>query len=118
MQKLIVALIGLTLVGFGGYRQLVAPAVSAADQARCEALVQEQQGNSPEALEAFLPKCSEPGMVAMMDAQTSGAGAQEAAARIAAANQGDFSNHMIDWALIGAGLVMLAGSAAIGRRRA
>lgn len=118
MQKIILLIVGLALLGFGGYRQVFGAAVSPADQARCEQLTRERSGDSAEALAALLPKCSEPGMVAMMEAEAAGEGAQAAAQRIASANQGDLGNHMLDWALIGAGLVLVAAAAVLGRRKA
>ena len=117
MQKLIFVIIGLFLLGFGGYRQFSSPSVSSADQTRCEQLVRDQNGDSAEALALLLPKCSDVGMVAMMDAQASGDDAQAAARRISAANQSNTSAHLLDWALIGAGVVALGAGAAIGRRR-
>lgn len=117
MQKLILVIIGLALLGFGGYRQFVSPAVSSVDQARCEQLVRSQNGDSADALALLLPKCSDAGMVAMMDAQASGDDAQAAARQISAANQGDTSAHLLDWALIGAGVVTLGAGATAGRRR-
>lgn len=118
MRKLVLIVVGLALVGFGGYRQFFSSGVSSADQLRCEQIVRSQNGDSAEALDLLLPKCSDAGMVAMMDAQVSGDDAQAAARRISAANQGDTSAHMLDWALIGAGLAALAGGAIAGRRRA
>jgi hypothetical protein len=118
MQKLILVVIGLSLLGFGGYRQFFSSAVSAADQARCEQLVRSQNGDSAEALALLLPKCGDVGMVAMMDAQASGEDAQAAARRISSANQGDTGAHLLDWAMIGAGVVALGAGATIGRRRA
>lgn len=118
MQKFILVIVGLALLGFGGYRQFAGSGVSAEDQARCEQLVRDNAGDDAEALALLLPKCSDPGTVAKMDAQASGDDAQAAARRIAEANQGDLSAHLLDWAMIGAGLVLLAGAAVIGRRRA
>lgn len=117
MRKVVLIVVGLALLGFGGYRQLLGSGVSSADQMRCEQLVRSQNGDSAEALDLLLPKCSEAGMVAMMDAQGSGDDAQAAALRISSANQGDASAHMLDWALIGAGLAALAGGVVAGRRR-
>lgn len=117
VQKLLLAIIGLALLGSGGYRQFAGASVSAADLARCEQLVRDQSANDAEALSLLLPKCRDIGMVAMMDAQASGDDAQAAARRISAANQGDLNAHLFDWAAIGAGLVALFGAAVIGRRR-
>ncbi|SED77543.1 hypothetical protein SAMN05519105_4603 [Rhodobacter sp. 24-YEA-8] len=118
MRKLLLVIIGLALLGFGGYRQFAGAGVSAADQARCEAQVRAQSGDDAEALALLLPKCGDAGMVAMMDAQASGDDAQAAARRISQANQGDLTAHLVDWAMIGAGLVALAAAAAMNRRRA
>ena len=118
MRTAILIVLGLALLGFGGYRQFFSAGVSAADQARCEELVRQRNGESAEALALLLPKCSDVGMVAMMDAQASGEGAEAAARRISAANQGDTGSHMLDWALIGGGVVALAAAATVGRRRA
>lgn len=117
LQKILFAVLGIALIAFGGYRQFVAPSVNPADQARCETLVRDQSAGDEQALAELLPRCVDPGMVAMMDAQAAGDNAQAAAARIAAANQTDYSDHILDWALIGFSLVMLA-FAAVGRRRA
>ncbi len=118
MRKLLLVIIGLALLGFGGYRQFAGAGVSAADQARCEEQVRAQSGTDAEALALLLPKCSDTGMVAMMDAQASGDDAQAAARRISQANQGDLTAHLVDWAMIGAGLAALAAAAALNRRRA
>lgn len=114
MQKMMA--LGLGLIAFGCYRQFVGSSVSSADQMRCEQLVRER--NDVETMEAVLPMCSDPGMVAMMDAQAAGDNAQAAAQRISGANQSDINAYLLDWALIGAGLIALASSAILGRRRA
>lgn len=118
MKKLLLVIIGLALLGLGGYRQFAGVGVSAADQARCEQQVRAQSGTDAEALALLLPKCSDVGMVAMMDAQASGDDAQAAARRISEANQGDLTAHLFDWAMIGAGLVALTAAAVMNRRRA
>lgn len=117
MQKRILVIIGLVLLGFGGYRQFFSSDVSSVDQTRCEQLVRSQNSDSAEALTLLLPKCSDAGMVAMMDAQASGDDAQAAARRISEANQDEVSTHLLDWAMIGAGAVALGAGAAIGGRR-
>lgn len=116
MKNVVLLLVGLVLVGLGGYRQFVQPAVSEADRIRCEGHVRVQNEGNAEALATLLPKCADPGMVAMMDAQASGSGAQAAAQSIAAANTAQSSAAMIDYALIGVGIALLLG-AAMGRRR-
>lgn len=118
MQKLVFIILGLALLGFGSYREFATPSVSDADRARCEQIVRDQNGGNAEVLDTLLPKCTDPGMVAMMDAQASGDDAQAAARRISAANQGDAKFNVLNWMLIGAGLGALAGGFQIGRRRA
>lgn len=117
MQKLLLVIIGVALLGFGGYRQFLGTSVSPRDQARCEELVRAQNQDNAEALALLLGKCGDVGMVAMMDAQASGDTAQVAAQRISAANQGDLGAHLMDWAMIGAGLVALTGATVVGRRK-
>lgn len=118
MKNLVLVVIGIALLAFGGYRQFAGSGVSAADQARCEQLVREQNGDSAEALELLLPKCNDPGMVAMIDSRAAGDDAQSAANRIASANQGEVGGGMVNWVLIGAGLAALAAAASLRRRRA
>ena len=117
MQKIILIVLGLAMLGFGGYRQMFADAVPPADQARCAQQLRAESGNSAAAVALLLSKCSDPGMVAMTDARTGNESAQATAQRIAAANQADTSAHLLDWALIGGGLVALAGAAVVSRRR-
>ena len=118
MIRMVLLVFGIGLVGFGLSLQTMNTGVSAMDQARCEQIVRDRSGDSQEVLDALLPKCSEPGMVAMMDAQASGADAQSTGQSIAAANQGDLSANLLDWFLIGAGISALMGSIVVGRRRA
>lgn len=117
MRQITFLILGLAMLGFGGYRQIFGRAVSPADQARCERLMREDSANTAEVLALLLSKCDEPGMVAMTDARSAGEDARASAGRIAAANQSDTSAHLLDWALIGGGIVALAG-AALPRRRA
>lgn len=117
MPKILLLILGLAMLGFAGYRQIFAAAVSPEDQARCEQLLRSDSANTAETLALLLPKCSEPGMVAMIDARAGGDSAQATAQRIATANQSDTSAHLLDWALIGGGLVALAAAALAGRRR-
>ncbi|MDR7123507.1 hypothetical protein [Pseudotabrizicola sp. 4114] len=120
MKKLLLVIIGLALLGLGGYRQFTGAGVSAADQMRCEQQVRAQSGTDAEALALLLPNCSDVGIVAMMEAQASGDDPQATARRISEANQGDLTAHVLDWAMIGAGLAALAAAAAaaMSRRRA
>ncbi|WP_312525358.1 hypothetical protein [Paracoccus sp. (in: a-proteobacteria)] len=117
MPKLLLVLVGLALLGFGGYRQFIDDGVSPQDQARCEQLLKAENSNDAEALALLIPKCRDAGMVAMMDARATGQDANATASMIAAANQNDLSAHLLDWAMIGAGIALLAGAAVIGRRR-
>ncbi len=117
MQKVILIIIGLGSIGFSGYRQLLGADMRTAAQTRCEQLVRDRSSDSRGALDALLPGCSDPGMVAIMDAQTSGADAHSAASRISSANRRELKSHMMDWALIGAGFVTLAVALVMGRRR-
>lgn len=116
MKTLVYIALAVALIGFGAYRQFSGPTVSAEDQARCEQIVRADYADSQEGLDAFLPKCNEPGMVAMMDARATGASAQTAASNIAAANRTDIVATLINCALIGAGIGAL-GAAAVARRR-
>lgn len=96
MQKIFLVILGVSLLAFGGYRQFAGASVSPADQLRCEQVVRDQNEGISDAVETLLPKCGDPGMVAMMDAQAAGDDAQAAAQRISAANQGDTSAHLLD----------------------
>lgn len=116
MQKIFLFILGFSLIAFGGYRQLAGSSVSPADQLRCEQVVRDRNEGNSDAVQTLLPMCSDPGMVAMMDAQAEGDDARAAAQRISAANQSDTGAHLLDWALIGAGLVALTGTAVVGRR--
>ncbi|TWI31480.1 hypothetical protein [Paracoccus sulfuroxidans] len=118
MNKLLYLALAVALIGFGAYRQFGATGVSADDQARCERIVQADNAGSQEALDALLPKCNEPGMVAMMDARATGADAQTAASNIAAANQNDILSILINCALIGAGIGALGAALGATRKRA
>lgn len=115
MNKLAYLLLAVALIGFGGYRQFAGSSVPAEDRARCEQIVRTENGDSQEALDILLPKCSDPGMVAMMDARANGASAQTAASSIAAANKTDIVSTLINCALIGAGIGALV--AAVGAKR-
>ncbi len=111
MQKIFLSIIGVSFLALGGYRQLISSSVGPADQLRCEQVVRDRHEGNYDAVETLHSKCSDPGVVAMIDAQA-------AAQRISAANQSDTSAHLLDWALIGSGIVALSGAAVIGRRRA
>lgn len=112
MQKIIFAVIAIALIGIGCYRQFATPSASAADQARCEAIVKEIYATTPESIATLAGKCGEPGMVAMMDAKKNSDGAKAAAQAIASANQQDLWSILINCALIGAGIG--AAGAAVG----
>ncbi|MBC9245335.1 hypothetical protein H4P12_01090 [Paracoccus sp. 11-3] len=111
-------LIAILLVGIGAYRQFGTSSVSAADQARCEQLVRDEYGSDAENANTMLANCNDPGMIAMMDARASGAGAEQAASSIAAANQTDLFSMMINYALIGAGIGALMVAFAPRKKRA
>lgn len=117
MKSVLFLLAALVLIGFGGYRQFGQSSVSAEDQARCERTISTEYANSPESIAALSAKCNEPGMVAMMDARSSSASAQEAAQSIASANRGDIMSTLINCALIGAGIGALGAAFAARRRR-
>lgn len=118
MKTQIYILIAVLLVGIGAYRQFSTPTVSAADQARCEQLVRDEHGSDAEAADTMVINCNEPGMVAMMDARANGAGAEQAASSVAAANQTDILSVMINYALIGAGIGALMVAFAPRKKRA
>lgn len=118
VKTILLPLVGLVLFGFGAYGQFFAsPSVTAADQARCQAIVTAQADGNQEVLDNLLPSCTEPGMVAMMDAQASNATAQEAGAAIAAANQADTDNYLLNWFLMGLGFVLILSAAITSRKR-
>lgn len=117
MPRILMIIVALALLGFGGWRQFGGSAVSAEDQARCEQIVRDRNPDNQEAQNALLSSCGDPGMVAMMDAQASGAGAQDAAASIAAVNQQDTTGTMVNYGMIGLGIALLIGGL-LGRRRA
>ncbi|NPD16268.1 hypothetical protein HOY34_13795 [Xinfangfangia sp. D13-10-4-6] len=117
MKSVLFLAAAVALIGLGGYRQFGQSSVSAEDQARCEGIISAEYASSPESVAELAPRCSDPGMVAMMDARASSSSAQEAAQSIAAANQGDYVSTLINCALIGAGIGAL-GAAFAGRRRA
>ena len=100
MNRIVLIVIAVVLMGFGAYRQFAVPAASAEDRARCEALVQEKYQGAPE----MLSNCDDPGMIAMMDAQGANSSAEQAAQAIASANQADLSGDMLNWLLIGLGI--------------
>ena len=76
-----------------------------------------EYASSPDSIEQLIGSCNTPGMVAMMDARSSSASAQEAATAIASANQTDYVATLINCALIGAGIGAL-GAAFTARRKA
>lgn len=115
MNKIIYLILAAALIGFGAYRQFGGAGVPAADQARCEQITRSIYGDQQEALATLLPKCNEPGVVAMLDARDSGADAQTAASNIASANRQDIVSILINCALIGGGIGALG--AAFGARR-
>lgn len=110
-SMLFIGLGALALAG-GLYLQLFSGSVSLADKQRCENIVLETYKDSAEAKTTLLPKCSEPGMIAMMDAKANGSGASAAAQSISAANQSDIGSSALNFGLIGVGLGLLIGGIA------
>ncbi|PRH87826.1 hypothetical protein C5L14_07890 [Labrys okinawensis] len=108
--------LGAVLLGIGLYLQFGMAGVSPADRSHCEQAVEKVYGGSEETKSTLLPKCGEPGMVAMMDARTSGAGAEQAAQSIAAANRTGLVGILLNCALIGAGIGALGAAAATFRQ--
>jgi hypothetical protein len=117
MKTFFYAGLGVILLGTGLYLQFGMAGVSPADRLRCEQAIEKIYGDSDEAKDTLLPKCSEPGMVAMMDARAGGAGAEQAAQAIAGANRSDLVGILLNCALIGAGIGGL-GAAATAFRQA
>lgn len=105
-RALILPIVGAVLLALGFFMG-GSGGPSSADQAKCEANVRQAYGDSEETLKEFLPKCSEPGMVAMMEAKVNNASAQEAAESIAAANRGDVGSSGTSLGLMAAGGVLL-----------
>lgn len=101
--------LGVVALAAGLYLQFSTSSVPAADQQRCETFIQEKYKDSAEAKATLLPKCSEPGMVAMMDAEANGSGASAAAQSIASANQSDMGFNALSFGLIGVGIGLLIG---------
>ncbi|WP_448953689.1 hypothetical protein [Labrys neptuniae] len=116
MKTFLYAGLGVVLLGAGLYMQFGTAGVSPADRLRCEQAIEKIYGGSDEAKYTLLPKCGEPGMVAMMDARTGGVGAEQAAQAIATANRSDLVGILLNCALIGAGIGALGAAAAAFRQ--
>jgi hypothetical protein len=108
-RSMVLAIVGALALAGGLYMQFGTSAVSSADQQRCEKIILDTYGNSEEAKNALLPKCNEPGMVAMMDAKANNSSAASAAQSIASANQSDIGSNALSFGLIGAGIGLLLG---------
>lgn len=108
-RSLVLTTVGALALASGLYLQFGTSAVSSADQQRCEKIILDTYGNSEEAKNALLPKCNEPGMVAMMDAKANNSSAANAAQSIASANQSDVGSNALNFGLIGAGIGLLLG---------
>ena len=78
--------------------------VSTADRERCEKIVTERYGADSEGGKLMLSKCTEPGMVAMMDAQNEGQDAQTTASNIGKANRSGFLSLLLAGVMVGAGI--------------
>lgn len=118
VKSILYAAVAIGLIGFGAYRELYQNRPSAEDQARCESIVREIYGSNPDSVEQLASSCNEVGMVAMMDARTGSAGAQEAAQTIGSANQNSLISTLINCALIGAGIGALGAAFVATRRKA
>lgn len=116
-RPMILSIVGALALAGGLYMQFGTSAVSLADQQRCEKIILDTYGNSEEAKNALLPKCSEPGMVAMMDAKANNSSAASTAQSIASANQSDIGSNALSFGLIGAGIGLLLGGVASLLRR-
>lgn len=101
--------LGVLALAGGLYLQFAGSSVSSADQQRCENIIQEKYKDSAEAKTTLMPKCSESGMVAMMDAEANGSDAKAAAQSIASANQSDIGSNALSFGLIGVGIGLLIG---------
>lgn len=110
-------LLGVALLGLGSWRQFVGVTASPADQARCEQIVAIDYADDPEALAIMQAKCDEPGIVAMMDARHAGTDIQDVAESIASANRYELIATLINMALIGAGIGVIAVAARIAIRQ-
>lgn len=108
----VLLLAGAVALAAGLYLNFMTGAVSSADQLRCETNVKTVYNNSQEALTTLLPKCSEPGMVAMMDAQANNSSAAAAAQAISSANSSDIGSNALSFGLIGIGIGLLIGGLA------
>lgn len=116
-RSMILSIVGALALAGGLYMQFGTSAVSLADQQRCEKIILDTYANSEEAKTALLPKCSEPGMVAMMDAKANNSSAASTAQSIASANQSDIGSNALSFGLIGAGIGLLLGGVASLLRR-
>lgn len=96
--------IGVLALAAGFYVQTNSGSVPATDKSRCEGIIQTIYGDNAEVKASLIPKCSEPGMVAMMDAKANGSSATEAAQAIASANQSDISTTLLSYGLMGLGV--------------
>lgn len=117
LYSITLAIVGIILLASGFCIQFGNGGVSTADEQRCAQIVERLYADSQPAREALRPKCSEPGMVAMMDARTEGKGASETAQAIASANNGSLGADVVSYGLMGGGAaVLLAGLALLMRR--
>lgn len=110
-------LLGVLLLGLGSYREFVGVTASAEDQARCRQIVAIEYAANQEALTIMQGKCNEPAIVAMMDARHAGTDIQDVSESIASANRYELIATLINMALIGAGIGVIAVAARIAIRR-
>ncbi|CEJ10551.1 hypothetical protein BN1110_00827 [bacterium YEK0313] len=116
MRPIAYAGLGVACLAAGFYLQQTSMDFNPADRARCEANVAAAYGANAETKSALLPKCGEPGFIAMMDARVANLSAQQTAIAIANANRSGLMNDLLGYALIGAGVGGLA-AAAVSRFR-
>lgn len=84
--------------------QFAGSGITAADRQRCEETIRNIYADTEETRNLLLPRCSEPGMIAMMDARANDMGAEETARSVGSANRGSILSDLISYALIGGGI--------------
>ncbi|MGO4450464.1 hypothetical protein AB4Y96_16200 [Phyllobacterium sp. TAF24] len=92
----------------GVYFQALTGYSSKSETQQCEQLVQEFYGDSDDVKTTVLPRCREPGMVAVIVAKANDASAVEAAQAVSAANKTNLSHNRLSYYLLGIGIVATA----------
>ena len=118
MRLIAYACFGAACLAAGLYLQQAGGDFGTADRARCEANVVAAHGADVAVRNQLLPKCGEPGFIAMMDARAGNLSAQQTAIAIANANRSGLMNDLLGYALIGAGVggLAIAGAGRFRRR--